>query len=100
MPLYGPRYLSIQTLPPLVKDLARERLLAARSKVEKLDGPNVQWLAGTFDATLAYMDEGELNRRDLMEFLFFSENSDKVFGDSWRRVCPDLARLLFPQSAR
>ena len=99
VPLYGPPYMNIQMLPPQVKEVARERLSAARARAELQDWPNVRWLASTFDSTMAYMDQGQMGRQELMEFLFFSENSDRVFGDSWRRACPDLARLLFPQTA-
>jgi hypothetical protein len=93
VPLYGPRYLNIQILPDRVKDAARRHLSTAREKAESL-----QWcegrLASTFASTEAYMSEGKLSPRDLMEFYYFSENSDRVFGDSWRRACPELANLL------
>jgi hypothetical protein len=32
--------------------------------------------------------------KDFMDFLYFSEKSDRQFGDSWRRACPELAHLL------
>jgi hypothetical protein len=47
----------------------------------------------TIDTTLAYLNES-LPIKDLMDFLYFSEKSDREFGDSWRRACPELARLL------
>ncbi len=39
VPLYMPHYLSIQILPALVKDIARERLLAERAKAKDRLGP-------------------------------------------------------------
>lgn len=98
VPLYEPRYLSIQILPLEIKTVARERLTEARSKAEALGRPDMASLISTFDATIAYMDQAKASRRDLIDFRFFSEKSDREFGDSWRQACPELAQLLLRQS--
>ena len=92
-PLYHPNYLSIQILPERAKAVARERLLAVRDKAKG-------WLNSRFESTLSSIDTvidflgGTANPKIIMDFLYFSEKSDRQFGDSWRQACPDLARLL------
>jgi MoaA/NifB/PqqE/SkfB family radical SAM enzyme len=95
VPLYYPSYLSIQNLPARVKDSVRERLLAARARVEARLDKKWHYILDSIDVTIAYMDEA-CSPRLLMDFLYFSEKSDREFGDSWRRACPELAQLLFP----
>jgi MoaA/NifB/PqqE/SkfB family radical SAM enzyme len=97
VPLYQPRYLCIQILPDEIKAMARERLAEARRKAEALRRPDVEALISTFDAAIAYMDQGNGSRRDLMNFRVFSEKSDREFGDSWRQTCPELAEMLLGQ---
>jgi sulfatase maturation enzyme AslB (radical SAM superfamily) len=92
-PLYEPAYLSIRVLPPRVKEIARQRLLAERSKAMASKRQVHENVLSTIDTTLAYLDES-LPRKHFMDFLYFSEKSDRQFGDSWRRACPELARLL------
>jgi hypothetical protein len=93
IPLYEPAYLSIRVLPARVKEIARQRLLAERSKARASKRPIHEDVLSTIDTTLAYLNES-LPIKDLMDFLYFSEKSDREFGDSWRRACPELARLL------
>jgi hypothetical protein len=93
IPLYEPAYLSIRVLPARVKEVARQRLLAQRSKARVSRRPIHENVLSTIDTTLAYLDES-LPRKNFMDFLYFSEKSDRQFGDSWRRACPELARLL------
>ena len=100
IPLYEPRYLCIQILPPEAKAAARTRLIEARAKAKALGGPDLSSLIGTFDTTIAYLDQSQASRRDLIDFLFFSEKSDREFGDSWRHACPELAQLLVRQEQR
>lgn len=91
--LYDPAYLSIQNLPAAVKELVRERLLWQRDKLKpRLDGPcHTQVLS--IDSILAYLDEAS-PKGQLPHFLYFSEMSDRQFGQSWRESCPELARHL------
>lgn len=95
-PLYGPSYLSIQVLPERVKDVARQRLLAEREKAKGAARPIPESVLSSIDATVAYLD-GTLPKRDFLDFMYFTEKTDLQFGDSWRRACPELARLLRPQ---
>jgi hypothetical protein len=93
VPLYEPAYLSIRILPAHVKEVARHRLLAERAKALASKRSIHKNVLSTIDTTLAYLDES-LPLRHFMDFLYFSEKSDREFGDSWRRACPELARLL------
>jgi sulfatase maturation enzyme AslB (radical SAM superfamily) len=92
-PLYGPSYLSIQVLPPALKQVISTRLRALKSKAENRSRVAAPALLSSIDTVLAHM-EGEERRGELAEFLYFSEKSDRRFGDSWRSACPELARLL------
>ena len=90
-PLYNPSYLSIQILPERLKQVAKERLMAAHSEAESRFGSRA--VLSSVHAVIAHMEHtGE--RRDLAEFLYFSEKSDREFNDSWRRACPELEQLL------
>lgn len=93
-PLFYPGYLSIQILPEIVKAIVRGRLHAVREKAQGRLQPRSTLLLNSIDGVLAHM-EGPERRLDLAEFLSFSEKSDRQFGDSWRRACPELASLLF-----
>lgn len=95
VPLYEPAYLSIRMLPARVKDVARQSLLAEREKARVSKRPIHENVLTTLDTTLAYLDES-LPVKHFMDFLYFSEKSDRQFGDSWRRACPELAGLLRP----
>jgi MoaA/NifB/PqqE/SkfB family radical SAM enzyme len=92
-PLYNPSYLSIQNLPPRVKQVAKERLLAAESKARPRIGNRYQDKLSSIETVLAYM-EGPAQRVGVVEFLMFSEKSDREFHDSWRKACPELEQLL------
>ncbi len=96
IPLYEPAYLSIRVLPAAVKEVARQRLLAERVKARASKRPIHKNVLSTIDATLAYLDES-LPIKYFMDFLYFTEKSNRQFGDSWRRACPELARLLRPK---
>jgi hypothetical protein len=76
-----------------VKDVARQRLLAERAKAKASTRPIHEHISSTIDTTLAYLDES-LPIKHFMDFLYFTEKSDRQFGDSWRRACPELAGLL------
>jgi hypothetical protein len=67
-------------------------LVAERTKAEA-QPKRFHFLLGAIDTILAYLD-GASNALELMEFLQFSEKSDREFGDSWRQAFPELARLL------
>ena len=91
--LYFPDYLSIQILPAPLKDLARSKLLALQSEMSEKVLPEFQHRLSSIDGIIAYMDEA--NPADkLRDFLYFSEKSDREFGDSWRKSCPTLAEGL------
>lgn len=99
VPLYEPRYLSIQILPARVKNIARGRLVAERAKAEALP-QRYHFLLSAIDTILTYLD-GTAYPAELIEFFQFSEKSDREFGDSWRQACPELAGLLgFPDRAK
>jgi hypothetical protein len=85
--------LSIRVLPERVRGIARQRLLAERAKARASKRPIHENVLSTIDTTLAYLDES-LPMRHFMDFLYFTEKSDRQFGESWRRACPELARLL------
>jgi MoaA/NifB/PqqE/SkfB family radical SAM enzyme len=93
MALYHPSYLSIRNLPARAKAIARERLLAARAEAELRVSEKLQPLLRSIDGVLAYMEE-DSRSRDFADFLYFSERSDREFGESWRTACPELSRAL------
>jgi len=93
VPLYEPAYLSIRALPARVKEVARRRLLVERAKAGASNWQIHENGLSSIDTTLAYLNES-LPVKDFMDFLYFTEKSDREFGDSWRRACPELARLL------
>lgn len=91
--LYDPVYLSIQILPARVKDIARAQLLELRDKNKSLLGGKYHTQVISIDSILAYLDEAAPSGQ-LMDFLYFSEKSDRQFGESWRESCPELASNL------
>jgi hypothetical protein len=95
-PLYFPAYLSIQNLPDRAKQVARERLLAECERAVTAPRPSPASLLSSIDTVLAYMS-GPGSRRELMNFLYFSEKTDRRLGGSWREACPELARLMGTQ---
>jgi hypothetical protein len=90
-PLYGPSYLSIVNLPDNIKHIAKERLIAARDKAEGRLGRGSK--LSSVDTILAFI-EGKGQRVNMVEFLYFSEKTDREFHESWRRACPELEQLL------
>ncbi len=93
VPLYYPKYLSIQALPAAAKTVARERLQLEVERAEAMQVPGLAGPIGSIRATMAFLDAADTTA-DLADFLSFSEASDKVFGDSWRSACPELAEHL------
>lgn len=91
--LYEPAYLSIQILPAAAKELARERLLLQSARLNPLLGGQFHSQVLSIDSILAYLDEAA-PQGQLPHFLYFSEMSDRQFGQSWRESCPELARTL------
>jgi len=91
VPLYNPSYLSIENLPAKVKQVARERLLAAEAKARPRIGNRSK--LSSIGTVLAYM-EGPGQRLNMADFLYFSEKTDREFHDSWRKACPELEQLL------
>lgn len=90
-PLYNPSYLSIDNLPANIKQVAKERLLAAEAKAT---GRIDNWAKlSSIGTVIAYM-EGPAQRMSMAEFLYFSEKTDREFHDSWRKACPELEQLL------
>ncbi len=92
-PLYEPPYLSIAILPPRLKDIARERLSNERAKLAALGRQDLDAICSSIDTTMEYLSD-DSSGKHLMDFLYFSEKSDRVFGDSWKQACQELARLL------
>lgn len=93
VPLFDPRYLSIQALPAGLKATARRRLAEEIERAPSVQAGYAEASIGSIRTTLAYMDAAD-TLSDLPDFLTFSERSDKVFGDSWRAAMPELARHL------
>jgi sulfatase maturation enzyme AslB (radical SAM superfamily) len=93
MPLFYPNYFSIQALPPAAKTVARERLQQELARAEAMNNPGLYGSVGSLRATLNFLD-AEDTTADLVDFLSFSEASDKVFNDSWREAAPELATFL------
>jgi len=94
-PLYNPTYLSIENLPANIKQVARDRLLAAEAKARPRIGNRAK--LSSIGTVLAHM-EGPAHRISLAEFLYFSEKTDREFNDSWRKACPELEQLLTARS--
>jgi hypothetical protein len=94
LPLYYPNYLSIENLPPHIKEISKQRLLSARADAESRLGPKAK--ASSVDSIIAHLERAA-KPRSLKDFFIFSENADREFKDSWREVCPELARLLSQQ---
>jgi hypothetical protein len=93
--LYQPNYLSIANLPPHIKQIASERLLAARSKATARFGNGIQ--LSTINAILAHIQTpGHPN--GLKDFLYFTEKTDREFKESWAQACPELYDLMMQQS--
>lgn len=93
VPLYYPKYLSIQVLPASAKAVARKRLQSEIDRAEELQVPGLAGSIGSIRSTLAFLDAADASD-ELPDFLSFSEASDKAFGDSWRDACPELAEHL------
>ena len=94
IPLYEPEYLSIQTLPLNIKSLAQERLLREKANSLYVKQKNrIGWLLENIDSTIDFMYQEDLvNQRD--NFLAFTRNSDRRFGDNLEAVAPELVSLL------
>ncbi len=93
VPLFEPKYLSIQALPKAVKKLARQKLEAEVERPQACELHYHHYFAGDVASTLAYMDEADTSN-DLPAFFEFCEKSDKAFGDSWEKALPELAAAL------
>ncbi len=93
VPLYDPRYLSIQSLPAGAKAIARRRLEEEIERAPGIQAGDIEAFTGSIRTTLAHMDAAD-GTADLPDFLTFSERSDQAFGDSWRAALPELARHL------
>jgi MoaA/NifB/PqqE/SkfB family radical SAM enzyme len=89
--LTWPAYLSVQSLPAPLKPLARERLLRERARPEYAT-TGLQWLLDSIDSLLAYMDAADTVH--LQDFVTFTVNADREFGDSLEEAAPELARFL------
>jgi len=96
VPLYEPFYLSIENLPPLAKETARRRLMEIRTRAEAREKPGKRVIGGQIDTIIAHMDR-KGSPKALMDFLYFSEKSDREFGDSWRNAAPELAAAFGSQ---
>ena len=93
IPLYEPEYLSIQTLPLNIKNLARERLLQEKEHRMYVEQKNrIGWLLENIDSTIDFMCLENLNNQT-DNFLEFNRNSDKRFGDNLEAVAPELVSL-------
>jgi len=93
VPLFTPKYLSIQALPQAVKKLARQKLEAEVDRPQARELEYHHYFAGAVASTLAYMDEADTSD-DLPAFFEFCKKSDKAFGDSWEKALPELASAL------
>jgi sulfatase maturation enzyme AslB (radical SAM superfamily) len=93
IPLFSPKYLSIQSLPTHVRDLAHERLARERTRPEYVGREALAWLLDNVDAIMSYMHQDDLGHC-LGDFRTFTRNSDREFGDSFEDAVPELARLL------
>jgi hypothetical protein len=93
VPLFDPRYLSIQGLPAQAKIIARERLRMEIQRAEAWNLPGLAGLIGSVNTTIAFMDAADTSAH-LPDFLSFCTATDGVFGDSWRAAAPDLAAHL------
>jgi sulfatase maturation enzyme AslB (radical SAM superfamily) len=93
MPLFYPNYFSIQALPPAAKTVAKKRLLEEIARAEALNIPGLSGPIGSIRSTISFMEAADTTA-DLPDFFEFSEASDKVFGDTWRTACPELATFL------
>jgi hypothetical protein len=93
IPLFDPRYLSIQALPAAVKAIARERLTAEIERATAWNSPDLDPMIGSLRSTIAFMDAADTTA-DLPDFFAFCKSSDHAFGDSWRESAPELAGRL------
>jgi sulfatase maturation enzyme AslB (radical SAM superfamily) len=93
VPLFTPRYLSIQSLPPAAKAEARRRLQAEIERAEDLHMPDVNLFTGSIRTTLAFMEAADTTS-DLPDFFAFCKSSDRAFEDNWREAAPELAEYL------
>jgi hypothetical protein len=95
VPLFDPRYLSIQCLPAAAKTIARQRLQAELERAEAQGRPSLRSLIGSVRSTLRYLDAADKTAY-LADFFYFTEASDEAFADSWREAAPELAAQLEP----
>jgi sulfatase maturation enzyme AslB (radical SAM superfamily) len=93
IPLFDPRYLSIQALPFPAKAIARQRLMAEIELATSSNSPDLDAMIGSIHSTIAFMDAADTTA-DLPDFLAFCRSSDRAFGDSWREAAPELAEHL------
>jgi sulfatase maturation enzyme AslB (radical SAM superfamily) len=93
VPLFDPKYLSIQALPKAAKKIARERLELELNRPEARSQSGYEQFLGSIDSTLTYMDEADTTA-DLADFFQFSEASDKTFHESWKDSLPELSKAL------
>jgi hypothetical protein len=93
VPLFEPKYLSIQALPKSAKKIARQRLMDELERPEIRGHRNFDIFAGCIGATLDFMDAADTSR-ELNTFMEFTENSDATFGESWRSAVPEVAAAI------
>jgi hypothetical protein len=93
VPLFYPNYLSVQALPAAAKQVARDRLNLEIDRAVALDIPGLAGHIGSIRSVLSFMDAADTTS-DLPDFHFFTEASDKAFGDDWREATPELAQYL------
>ena len=92
-PLSWPDYLSVQNLPPKIKEVTRERLLNEKTREEYRNRQDVAWLLSSIDTLLAYMDRPPV-KNHWKDFRSFTTRSDREFGDSFERAAPEMTALL------
>lgn len=95
VPLFEPRYLSIQGLPAPAKGVARKGLQAEIKRAEEWHRKDLSALIGSARSTIDFMDAADTTA-NLPDFFSFCEATDRVFGDSWREAAPELALHLEP----
>jgi len=95
-PLYTPDFLSISNLPAGLKQNARASLLELKDQVMRDRRAGTEFIAGQIDTVIAHLGRPG-TRKALMDFLYFSEKSDREFGDSWRQAAPALANGFLPE---
>ncbi|MGE3517499.1 MAG: hypothetical protein AB7J63_00965 [Vicinamibacterales bacterium] len=71
---------------------ARRRLLLEKSRAEYAGRRELSWLLATIDPILAFMAADAPGQRD--DFVHFTRESEREFGDSLRNAAPALAAAL------